>query len=368
MSLYGLERRVNHSPFQFDKVYRSRCVMDEQAAEDGVYIGRYVLIQYSEDKYNLPEGTSIDPDITSEEKDYIVTSQTQSLEYNDETATASISTANEALSRLYINIQNNTEFQTNLNKDLEKYGNSYHNTVWMKIQANGVLQYIMIAELNAVVPQLEIEANIPAVKQANEDGTAVIKWQEPYFDLDKSSELKYTLKMPQTLELEATVGPTDENAFSIYYDNTNGGKTNVDDNTVGVEYWLNGVLAKGTQANQEKININLQGLSDLIGIFSDALFGKSDENSDLRPAFEIKDGKPVLKDFSNIGNLDNGFLQLLSGLLDENGNLQLDWTKEKPIQGEPNGIGYISNKPRVIGLADDSPDIELNLTATTVIQ
>ena len=44
---YGDIKRVHSSPYVFDKIYPNRTIMDEKCASDGVYIGRYVLIEYN---------------------------------------------------------------------------------------------------------------------------------------------------------------------------------------------------------------------------------------------------------------------------------------------------------------------------------
>ena len=47
MSFYGDIKRVQSSPFVFDKYYPNRLTMDNSCASDNVYIGRYVLVKYT---------------------------------------------------------------------------------------------------------------------------------------------------------------------------------------------------------------------------------------------------------------------------------------------------------------------------------
>lgn len=54
MSFYGNKNALGNSansatPFYFDKIYPNRKTMDEQVNDDGVYLGRYVLVKYSDD-------------------------------------------------------------------------------------------------------------------------------------------------------------------------------------------------------------------------------------------------------------------------------------------------------------------------------
>ena len=46
MSFYGDIVNTGDSPFVFDKVYSSRYHMEQSMADDNVFVGRYVLINY----------------------------------------------------------------------------------------------------------------------------------------------------------------------------------------------------------------------------------------------------------------------------------------------------------------------------------
>ena len=48
MGFYGNITNVNKSTFQFDKTYSNRAEMDENAASDGIFVGRYVLVDYDQ--------------------------------------------------------------------------------------------------------------------------------------------------------------------------------------------------------------------------------------------------------------------------------------------------------------------------------
>jgi hypothetical protein len=52
LSIYGNVKRIGSSTFQFDRVYNNRVEMDSNISTDGVYTGRYVLIEYGE-RYNV---------------------------------------------------------------------------------------------------------------------------------------------------------------------------------------------------------------------------------------------------------------------------------------------------------------------------
>ena len=48
MGFYGNVANSNKTAFSFDKTYASRVAMDASAQSDGVFLGRYVLIEYDE--------------------------------------------------------------------------------------------------------------------------------------------------------------------------------------------------------------------------------------------------------------------------------------------------------------------------------
>jgi len=47
MSFYGDIKRVQSSPYVFDKYYPNRVSMETACTTDDVYIGRYVLVKYT---------------------------------------------------------------------------------------------------------------------------------------------------------------------------------------------------------------------------------------------------------------------------------------------------------------------------------
>ena len=53
MGFYGNITNTSRTQFQFDKIYSSRRVMEESMVGDGVFIGRYVLVEYDSDVTNV---------------------------------------------------------------------------------------------------------------------------------------------------------------------------------------------------------------------------------------------------------------------------------------------------------------------------
>ena len=142
MGFYG---KITHTGantnFKFDKIYNNRTEMDKQASYDGVYIGRFVLIEYGE-------------------KDYVK------------------------------------------NFEADKWygiGRGYDSTVWQKtLQKTEVLKedgitkeekqvqkYVMVAELNTVIPTFKITTDAPTMMPL-----------EPHFDKNSNNQAYWLHTQP----------------------------------------------------------------------------------------------------------------------------------------------------------------------------
>ena len=367
MSLYGLERRTNFSPFQFDKIYSSRKAMDEAMnprKSDGIYVGRYILISYGEDDFIRQENT----DSSEENANDFITAPGADLSYDNEQNSITISQQNLNIEEI-VATKSNPEFQANLKLDLETYGNSYHNTVWMKVYRNAQEEYIMIAELNARAPQLGIEAVDPAIKLYTDANAGIVtsntkeEWQEPYFDLSKSSDLYYTLKMPKTHEYKvgeidyAAVGFDPEQLdkdLAITENSTNPPlKLKADFNTINWQYLnTDGTVSEENDgiAIGKQLNMNLPAFGQLASILYDLLYGvpENPEQGGPRPHYNI-DISNILGPGQNTSLQGEGILYLISQIF-QNGGFHVNWLSDS-----------IDNKPKVIGVEFSNCDIELLL-------
>lgn len=176
MSFYGNIKRVNSSPFIFDKYYPNRKAMDtacNQPGGDGVYIGRYVLVKYTTDG----NGTYYDK--------YI-----QSINNDTDPPTT--------YQKVYRGYQENADI------DIRQYKDTYDGTIWQKIYTNitddneNGEKYILIAELNSAVPRIEFESTSPK----RIDGNNKESWIEPTINPSASSEDAFKITMPNPLHLE----------------------------------------------------------------------------------------------------------------------------------------------------------------------
>ncbi|WP_444210519.1 hypothetical protein [Dialister succinatiphilus] len=46
MGFYGNITNTSKTTFAFDRIYNNRLQMDNNCASDGVFLGRYVLVEY----------------------------------------------------------------------------------------------------------------------------------------------------------------------------------------------------------------------------------------------------------------------------------------------------------------------------------
>lgn len=238
MGFYGNITNTSKTQFQFDKIYSSRYDMETQARTDGIYAGRYVLVEYdtdlSQDSFyrvfiNDNNGQMYNaPDVTAENNKITIG---ESLEFSDPNKGAVSVVPVEAFvftadgddtTRKYTNIvyykvtgdlykqnkDNNqlikgnykqvtadktispdglestvSNYTKNYAIDNEKYGagRGYDSTVWQKAYIDNVEKYIMIAELNSVVPTFGVSADAPTAEPI-----------APHFDT-QSTDLYYKL-------------------------------------------------------------------------------------------------------------------------------------------------------------------------------
>lgn len=194
MGFYGNITNTSRTQFQFDRIYSSRTEMDNNKLQDGIYAGRYVLIEYDQ-AANLQLDTFLrvyfngDTAYTSQglEENTIVTVGDMKKRENPYVYTAVINknpanglTPTECTFYIWKEIANqkdkdpakfdyaiesSSNYTINYNLDTKKYGEGrgYDSTVWQKAYIDNTEKYIMIAELNTVVPTFEVSADAPTM-------------------------------------------------------------------------------------------------------------------------------------------------------------------------------------------------------------
>lgn len=208
MGFYGNITNTARTQFQFDIVYPNKTEMVKNQAIDGVYIGRYVLVEYDTETnvhnfdrvyiYNNKLYTS-----ANHESNTLITQsyyEKGTIVYTAEDAVMStgyplskcafyvitsdkISSTNPATYEEIVSSGTKTNYTYNYKIDMAKgeEGRGYDSTVWQKTYINGSEKYVMIAELNSVVPTFNIIADPPMMAPIT-----------PHFDIE-STDIYYKL-------------------------------------------------------------------------------------------------------------------------------------------------------------------------------
>lgn len=256
MGFYGNITNTARTQFQFDRIYANRAEMDENAVTDGIFMNRYVLVEYDSEVntdtllrvqlkngylYYNPTGKT---DYSTLLTRSLVKKNDVVYSYNDSTKLAifyiitseyqvgsSTAASFKEIVRGDSDIPNYTK---NYNIDVNKYGagRGYDSTVWQKTYVNNTEKYVMIAELNSIVPTFDVSADAPTSEPIiphfdiqSTDLYYKLHWQAPWGMRVKqaanasqsdetSSYTKYTYNPETGAEIESSSG--DYNA-DIYY-------------------------------------------------------------------------------------------------------------------------------------------------------
>lgn len=356
MSFYGKIKRVDSSPFIFDRYYPSRKAMDDSLKNnteqsDGVYVGRYVLV-----KYNCHYTTNSDGK--------------QVLEFVDKYANSS--TGNEKpLSQTYIN---------NRDADLAEYRDTYDATVWQKIyteaKADGQPseKYILIAELNADAPMLDFKTVTPLHKDS-ENSPEV--WAEP--TTYATTDDYFMVSFPNALKLhvddlssdfygkQLVENPSSRKTYNASYQNG----VNHDNALTGEHNYIKWVNMLGDNEvtsgdiDGKKLKVQLYAFGQIISDMYDVLYGRPANGEEGTRPYFTNDIGAVLA--SNSG-YNKGLVGILSSIASEyHGDNFTDvsgYHTYGPGQyyylisrwGDPqdNTNSFIENIPRVIGASEAS--------------
>lgn len=224
MGFYGNITNTSKTQFQFDKIYSSRRVMEESMNGDGVFVGRYVLVEYDSDVTNVYK-----QQLYRKDDDYYDTNSQLYYLYLDANLEQKVQYRNSTENDTSINygiygdeaykgaiayviepsqsttyyqcvgsnggyavfqvIDTNSNYVFNYSQDKDwaqekgyaDIGRGWDSTVWQKVYSNGIERYVMIAELNSVVPTFDISADAPSISPMT-----------PHFD-ENSNNMYYKL-------------------------------------------------------------------------------------------------------------------------------------------------------------------------------
>ena len=251
MSFYGNISNANKTNLTFDKIYPNRKQMEDNVDKDGIFIGRFVLIEYDDnshshrmgyfnvDQYNEENGKDLeigefptycylyaDEDCTKQlmtgagnpEEGYgLKNGDIVAVDFVSERAFFECITSGENRPAYFrfldLGIIENQSYDYLLNYKIDKEDaiekgrlfnrSGYDSTIWEKIVENGVFKYIMIGSLNSEMPRLSIKAEAPSEIP-----------EPPHFD-ENSTNMDYTIHMQPSWGFRVKHADFDENGLPI---------------------------------------------------------------------------------------------------------------------------------------------------------
>lgn len=205
MSFYGNISNAGKTQMSFDRVYPNRKIMEENAPMDGVFVGRFVLVEYDDNTYSHRTGyinflPAKDEELNGKytvytntectipfkltesnddgygliQGDLIVAEHNNFYYYfqcngktNSENGSAYF---NYVMSSSEFFDKGVTDYTINYNEDKEyakkqkyPFTTGWDSTVWRKTFKNGKEQYQMIASLSSVTPKFTLTAEAPTI-------------------------------------------------------------------------------------------------------------------------------------------------------------------------------------------------------------
>lgn len=239
MGFYGNITNTSKTTFTFDKIYNNRLQMDNSCASDGVFLGRYVLVEYglpatqyiigyfdrsSGIMYDDPTDRS-DSHIILWEKGKLVKVSRGNYWYLYVGESTSGSQYWKQLTTITNDRIDDEQYDTNYKIDYPVYGRGYDSTVWIKQYINNQETYVQIAELNTVVPNFSIYPLLPQDPYVAVDNASVIYQPGKYYYYDKTDS-HYKLDNNETKTegrvyyLESELGPAitaDQSSTNLLY-------------------------------------------------------------------------------------------------------------------------------------------------------
>ena len=406
MGFYGNVSNITRSTFQFDRIYSNRKAMEDALAngEDDVYIGRYVLIEYDQDvdfevfMRIFPHETEVGTGEDKQQQTWFYTEKYQTGISDKKlvsgvkgkyyyTATDDASASSSQLTDVvlykcvkdeayilgtptgateddhigFIAVANIGEedseaihYTINYNIDTDKdngYGNGrgYDGTVWMKTYVGDNIKYVMIAELNSVVPTFAVSVDapseVPNQPHFGKDSTNV------YYDLHVQPSWGFRIK--EAKDKEGNLTPSDEKVYhnSSYYD-INGTKQSAENviTEVSGDIYYN---AKGFDVDYSNHETKLTDIIKLTKGQSGRAYNYHDPETEITTLKKADDIQELSIHLPAIGNAVAHLYDVLygDGSDSEEGNKRnknIDWYYH----------GYLNEGLRLSEFFDDEVDEE----------
>lgn len=238
MGFYGNITNTSKTTFTFDKIYSNRLQMDNSCTSDGIFLGRYVLVEYglpatqylvgyldNKIMYDDPSDRSDSHIILCENGKLVKVKRSNQWYLYVGNVTASGTKEWKYLTRITNDRVDDEQYNLNYQIDYPVYGRGYDSTVWIKQYINNQETYVQIAELNTVVPNFSIYPLLPQDPYVAVDDNNIVYQPGKYYYYDETDS-HYKLDNNDTKTegrvyyLESELGPaitTDQSSTNLLY-------------------------------------------------------------------------------------------------------------------------------------------------------
>lgn len=238
MGFYGNITNTSKTTFTFDKIYSNRLQMDNSCTSDGIFLGRYVLVEYglpatqylvgyldNKIMYDDPSDRSDSHIILCENGKLVKVKRSNQWYLYVGNVTASGTKEWKYLTRITNDRVDDEQYNLNYQIDYPVYGRGYDSTVWIKQYINNQETYVQIAELNTVVPNFLIYPLLPQDPYVAVDDASIVYQPGKYYYYDETDS-HYKLDNSDTKTegriyyLESELGPaitTDQSSTNLLY-------------------------------------------------------------------------------------------------------------------------------------------------------
>lgn len=238
MGFYGNITNTSKTTFTFDKIYSNRLQMDNSCTSDGIFLGRYVLVEYglpatqylvgyldNKIMYDDPSDRSDSHIILCENGKLVKVKRSNQWYLYVGNVTASGTKEWKYLTRITNDRVDDEQYNLNYQIDYPVYGRGYDSTVWIKQYINNQETYVQIAELNTVVPNFSIYPLLPQDPYVAVDDASVVYQPGKYYYYDEvDSHYKLdnndTKTEGRVYYLESKLGPAitaDQSSTNLLY-------------------------------------------------------------------------------------------------------------------------------------------------------
>lgn len=238
MGFYGNITNTSKTTFTFDKIYSNRLQMDNSCTSDGIFLGRYVLVEYglpatqylvgyldNKIMYDDPSDRSDSHIILCENGKLVKVKRSNQWYLYVGNVTASGTKEWKYLTRITNDRVDDEQYNLNYQIDYPVYGRGYDSTVWIKQYINNQETYVQIAELNTVVPNFSIYPLLPQDPYVAVDDSNIVYQPGKYYYYDEiDSHYKLDNNDIKTegriYYLESELGPaitTDQSSTNLLY-------------------------------------------------------------------------------------------------------------------------------------------------------